>query len=328
MEALLKKTFYLALLLVTMFSCGKVSSIRVVKLGHGLDVSHPVHKSMVYMAQQVEKESNGTLKIEIYPSQQLGTERQLVELLQIGSLGITKVSASVLENFAPSYKVFSIPFIFKNEQHRFNVLDGEIGQEILKDGEEFWFHGLCFYDAGSRSFYTKDKPVYKPEDLEGQKIRVMESQTAMNMVRSLGGSPTPISFGELYTALQQGVVDGAENNPPSFYTSRHYEVSKYYTIDEHTAVPDVLIISTHVWSSLSPEHQQILQKAALESAEYQKKLWKEASDEALTKVQEAGIEIIYPEKSAFQGKVQELYKSYEKDPQMDQLIKRIQKVEG
>ncbi len=328
MEALLKKTFYLALLLVTMLSCGKVSSTRVVKLGHGLDVSHPVHKSMVYMAQQVEKESNGTLKIEIYPSQQLGTERQLVELLQIGSLGITKVSASVLENFAPSYKVFSIPFIFKNEQHRFNVLEGEIGQEILKDGEEFWFHGLCFYDAGSRSFYTKDKPVYKPEDLEGQKIRVMESQTAMNMVRSLGGSPTPISFGELYTALQQGVVDGAENNPPSFYTSRHYEVSKYYTIDEHTAVPDVLIISTHVWSSLSPEHQQILQKATLESAEYQKKLWKEASDEALTKVQEAGVEIIYPEKSAFQEKVQELYKSYEKDPQMDQLIKRIQKVEG
>jgi tripartite ATP-independent transporter DctP family solute receptor len=310
------------------FDCNAPQDTKVIKLGHGLDVSHPVHKSMVYMSELLEKNSNGQMKIQIYPSQQLGTERELVELLQIGSVGITKVSASVLENFAPSYSVLSIPFIFKSEQHRFNVLEGEIGNEILNDGTKFWFQGLCFYDAGSRSFYTKDKPIYSPSDLEGQKIRVMESQTAMSMVRSLGGSPTPISFGELYTALQQGVVDGAENNPPSFYTSRHYEVSKYYTIDEHTAVPDVLIVSTHIWNSLSPKEKEWLQNAASESAEYQKELWKEASTVALEKVKEAGVQIIYPEKLQFQEKVQDLYETYKQDPLKKDLINRIQKVEG
>lgn len=327
MKYILKSILYTPFLMLV-FGCNAPQDTKVIKLGHGLDVSHPVHKSMVYMSEILEKNSNGQMKIQIYPSQQLGTERELVELLQIGSVGITKVSASVLENFAPSYSVLSIPFIFNSEQHRFNVLEGEIGNEILNDGTKFWFQGLCFYDAGSRSFYTKDKPIHSPSDLEGQKIRVMESQTAMSMVRSLGGSPTPISFGELYTALQQGVVDGAENNPPSFYTSRHYEVSKYYTIDEHTAVPDVLIVSTHIWNSLSPKEKEWLQNAASESAEYQKELWKEASTVALEKVKEAGVEIIYPEKHQFQEKVQDLYETYKQDPLKKDLINRIQKVEG
>ncbi|MEO9886641.1 MAG: TRAP transporter substrate-binding protein [Balneola sp.] len=327
MKSLYKGILFIGLLL-TSLGCNKSQDVKTIKLGHGLDVSHPVHKSMIYMSELLEKNSNGKMKIQIYPNQQLGTERELVELLQIGSVGITKVSASVLENFAPSYSVLSIPFIFNSEQHRFNVLEGEIGKEILNDGTEFWFQGLCFYDAGSRSFYTKDKPIYSPSDLEGQKIRVMESQTAMSMVRSLGGSPTPISFGELYTALQQGVVDGAENNPPSFYTSRHYEVSKYYTIDEHTAVPDVLIVSTHVWNDLTSQEQKWLQSAATESAEYQKKLWKKASSEALEKVQDAGVEIIYPDKKNFQDKVQDLYETYKQEPLKKDLINRIQQVEG
>lgn len=327
MKTLLKGILFIVLLPAFM-ACNTSSDVKVIKLGHGLDISHPVHKSMIRMGELLEQNSRGKMKIKVYPNQQLGTERELVELLQIGSVGITKVSASVLENFAPSYSVLSIPFIFNSEQHRFNVLEGEIGKEILNDGTKYWFQGLCFYDAGSRSFYTKEKAIYSPSDLEGQKIRVMESQTAMSMVRSLGGSPTPISFGELYTALQQGVVDGAENNPPSFYTSRHYEVSKYYTIDEHTAVPDVLIISTHVWNELTSEQQKWLQNAATESAEYQKKLWKEASSEALKKVQEAGVEIIYPEKHQFQEKVKDLYETYKQDPLKKDLINRIQKVEG
>lgn len=309
-------------------SCNNNSAIKTIKLGHGLDISHPVHKGMVYMSKKLSEKSKGKLAIQIYPNQQLGTERELVELLQIGSVGITKVSASVLENFAPSYSVLSVPFIFDNEQHRFNVLEGAIGKEILNDGRNFWFQGLCFYDAGSRSFYTKDKPIRTPADLEGQKIRVMESQTAMNMVKALGGSPTPISFGELYTALQQGVVDGAENNPPSFYTSRHYEVSKYYTINEHTSVPDVLIISTHVWDKLNDQERRWLQEAADESAIFQKKLWKDASEEALKKVIEAGVEVIYPDKNAFQNKVEDLYREYKEDPLKRRLIELIQNTEG
>lgn len=279
------------------------------------------------MSELVEQRSNGELKIEIYPSQQLGTERELVELLQIGSVGITKVASTTLENFAPSYQVFGIPFIFRDDEHRFNVLEGAIGQQVLEDGEDYWFRGLCYYDAGSRSFYTKEKPVMTPDDLDGLKIRVMESRSAMEMVSTLGGSPTPLAWGELYTALQQGVVDGAENNAPSFYLSRHYEVSKYYTINQHTAVPDVLIISTHIWNSLSEEHKQILQQAALESAEYQKTLWAEASAEALAAVKEAGVEVIYPDKTPFQEKVAPIYQKYENDPVIGDLMKQILELE-
>jgi tripartite ATP-independent transporter DctP family solute receptor len=164
---------------------------------------------MVIMAEKLERKSGGTMTVEIYPSQQLGTERQCLELLQIGSLDMTKVSAGVMENFSPSMKVFGIPFLFNDRNHAYAVVDGPIGEELLLGGEKYWLRGMTFYDACSRSFYTKERPVYAPEDLDGLKIRVMESVTAMNMVRTLGGSPTPISWGELYTALQQGVVDGA-----------------------------------------------------------------------------------------------------------------------
>ena len=190
--------------------------VEVLRLAHGLDVSHTVHRSMEFMAQQLDSLSEGKLKIQIYPSQQLGTERECLELLQIGSLDITKVSAAVLENFAPKLKVLSLPYIFTSKEHQFRVLDGPVGKELLAASRPFKLEGLCFYDAGSRSFYTIDKPLNTPEDLSGLKIRVQESATAIGMVQALGGSPTPISWGDLYTALQQGVVDGAENNPPSF----------------------------------------------------------------------------------------------------------------
>ena len=143
---------------------------------------------------------------------------------------MTKVSSSVLEGFVPIYKVFSLPFVIKNEKQKFKLFESEIGKNLLASSEKFWLRGLCFYDAGSRSFYTKEKPILTPDDLKGMKIRVQESATSVKMVNALGGSATPISWGELYTALQQGVVDGAENNPPSFYLSRHYEVCNYYSL--------------------------------------------------------------------------------------------------
>ncbi len=289
-------------------------------------MTHPVHIGMEYLAERVAEKSAGQLRVEIYPSQQLGTERQCLELLQIGSLGMTKVSAAVLENFAPAVRVLSLPYIFRSNEHAYAVFDGEIGRELLLDSQRFFLRGLCFYDAGSRSFYTKERPVHRPEDLEGLKIRVQESVTAMNMVRSLGGAPTPISWGELYTALQQGVVDGAENNPPSFYTSRHYEVCKFYSLNEHTAVPDVLIVSTSVWNSLTEQEQQWLQEAADESVVYQRRIWREASDEALEEVQRAGVEVIYPDKELFAEEVEDMLQDYKQDPQMGRLIERIQAV--
>lgn len=304
-------------------SCSKIQNSKTLRLGHGLDVSHSVHKAMVKMGEDLARISGGKLKLEIYPSQQLGTERQCLELLQIGSLDMTKVSVGVLENFAPKMKVLGLPFLFRDRQHAFNVLDGPIGQQLLDDGEKYWLKGLGYYDAGSRSFYTK-KPIRTPEDLKGQKIRVMESVTAMDMVRGLGGSPTPISWGELYTALQQGVVDGAENNPPSFYLSRHYEVCKFYTLNEHTVLPDVLLAGTHLWEKLSKEEQNWLKQAVETSVVYQRKLWLVAENEALEAVQEAGVEIIRPDKTLFSDKIKDSYNKYKEDPDLFDLIQKIQ----
>jgi TRAP-type C4-dicarboxylate transport system substrate-binding protein len=154
---------FVLILLMCLAACNRESRIRVIKLGHALNAEHPVHKAMVYMAERVKEKSNGKMRIDIYPSQQLGTERELVELLQIGSLGITKVSSGVIEGFVPVYKVFGLPYIFRDEAHRFKVLEGEIGKQILLSSEKYWLRGLCYYDAGSRSFYSKDKPI-----LQGQ----------------------------------------------------------------------------------------------------------------------------------------------------------------
>jgi|GEM_PF-20394 len=306
--------------------CGGIERSTVVKLGHGLDPSHPVHQAMQYMADYVREKSDGAFTIDVYPSEQLGSERECLELLQIGSLGMTKVSTSALEGFVPSVKVLGIPYLFRDAAHESAVLGGPIGRELLLAGEPVWLRGLCFYDAGSRSFYTKQKPVLAPADLKGVKVRTQESPMAMKMVRALGGSPTPIAWGELYTALQQGVVDGAENNPPSFHISRHYEVCKYYALDEHTAVPDVLLISTIVWKSLTAAEQALLQEAADASAVVQRTLWSEATERALDAVQQAGVQILHPEKRLFTEELQGFYEELRSDPEMYALFTRIRAV--
>lgn len=307
--------------------CGADKKLIVIKLAHGLNPSHPVHQAMEFLSERVFEKSNGRMRIDIYPSEQLGSERECLELLQIGSIAMTKVSCSVLEGFVPAMSVLSLPYLFKNEEHRFKVLEGEIGRQLLLKGEKYWLRGLCYYDAGSRSFYTKDKPVLSPSDLEGLKVRTQESQTSMKMVQALGGSPTPIAWGELYSALQQGVVDGAENNPPSFHLSRHYEVCRFYCLDEHTGVPDVLLISTKIWHGLLPELKELLQEAADESAEYQKKLWKDATQRALEVVQKSGVKIYYPDKRLFIEKVKPIYEEYKSQSEIYQIIQRIKMVQ-
>jgi len=315
------------LLLLALAGCRTRGPETVLKLGHGLDPNHPVHRAMEHMQRRVAELSAGRMRIDIYPSQQLGSERELLELLQLGSLGMTKVSSAVLEGFAPKYKALSVPYVFRDREHRFRVLEGEIGRELLLDSQKYWLRGLTYYDAGSRSFYTKDRPVRTPEDLVGLKIRTLESATQVRMVNELGGSATPISWGELYTALQQGIVDGAENNPPSFHTSRHYEVCKWYSLDEHTAIPDVLLVSTIVWETLSDQEREWLTEAARESSEVQKELWRAAEDEALRVVQEAGVTVLYPDKAPFIEKVEPLYESYRDEPDVYEVIQRIREVQ-
>jgi tripartite ATP-independent transporter DctP family solute receptor len=318
---------FLTLLLI-LGACQVDTNVRIIKLGHALTTSHPVHEAMVFMAKRVEEKSNGALIVKIYPNQQLGTERELVELLQIGSLGMTKVASAIMESFAPQLQVFSQPYLFRDDAHRNAVLQGEIGKELLLAGEDFWLRGLCYYDAGKRSFYTTKKSIDMPADLIGFKIRVMESNTAINTVKSFGGSPTPVSYGELYSALQQGVVDGAENNPPSFLTSRHYEVSKYYSINEHSAIPDMLIISTKVWEKLSDQEKEWVQEAADESAVFQYELWAKSVEESLATLKEAGVEITYPDQEPFRKAVEPIYELMKlNNPEMYSLIEKIRNYE-
>ncbi len=323
------KTWFCLFFTIFLIACKPDDqSVNSIKLAHSLGVTHPVHEAMVFMANQVAKKSEGKLKIEIYPSSQLGSEKQALELLQIGSLGMTKVSAAVMENFSPDLKVLGYPYIFRNDEHRFKIYDGGIGKKLLSGSEQFWLKGLTYFDAGNRSFYTKNTPIDKPKDLEGLKIRVMQSPTAIEMVKSFGGSPTPISWGELYTSLQQGVVDGAENNLPSFYTSKHYEVCKYFSKNEHSSIPDILVIGTLTWNGLTPQEKEWLTEAVEEATVLQRKLWQDAEKEALTEIEKAGVQVSYPDKSLFDEKAKPMLQSLkEKNGHLYELVQEIKSVQ-
>lgn len=320
--------FWCTMCLALVISAGcekeKAGSEIVLKLGHGLDITHPVHKAMVYMAERVREKSSGRMKVEIFPNEQLGNEKECIEALQLGYLAMTKTSTAPMEGFVPRMKIFGIPYLFRDAEHFWKILKGPLGKELLMAGESKRLRGLCYYDAGARSFYAK-KEIHSPADLKGMKVRVQNSVMSMKLVEAMSGSPTPIPWGELYTALDQGVVDAAENNPPSFRTSRHYEVCKYYILDEHTRLPDILVISTRVWDSLSPESQQILQEAVDESVEYQRKIWAEAEEKDMKKVQDAAVKIIHPDKEPFRASVKSVWDEFE-GTDIGELIKQIQEV--
>lgn len=306
------KSITLLMLSSFLFGCeSEQHHKKTIRLAHGLDIQHPVHLALVFMNEELQRLSDGKMDLVIFPSGQLGSEREILELIQIGSMGMTKVSASSLEAFVPEMKVFSLPYLFDDKDHFWHILSGEIGQQLLDAGTPYRVKGLGYFDAGSRSFYTTGNKVTKPDDLAGLKIRVMNSQSAVDMVNTMGGAATPVSWGELYTALQQGIVEGAENNPPSFFYSKHYEVSKYYLLDEHTSIPDVIIIGTHMWNNLSEQQQQWLSQAMSAATEYQKELWAQSTDMALQKVQEAGVQVLTADKSLFQKSVAPIYKKFE-----------------
>ncbi|KAB1068048.1 TRAP transporter substrate-binding protein [Tamlana haliotis] len=321
----MRNKFLLLVLAISLFtSCVEKDTGKVLYLGHTLPQAHPVHKGVLEFKKALESKSNGTLKVKIFPDAQLGSEREVLELLQIGSVAATKVSAATLSNFVPEYHIFGIPYLFRDQAHKFEVLEGEIGKEILEKGSKFWLRGLCYYDAGSRSFYTSKKAIRTPEDLKGLKIRVMNNQMAINMVNSMGGSATPLAYGELYTAIQQGVVDGAENNPPSFVSSNHYEISKYYTLDEHSSIPDVLLIGTKYWEGLSEEEKVWVQEAADESAQAQKVFWNESVEASMKTAIDWGVEVIIPEKSLFSEKSKSVLEEFIKEyPEMAPIVNQI-----
>lgn len=297
----------------------------VLKLGHGLDTGHPVHKAMEFMKERLEALSGGNVTIDIYPSSVLGSETQCIEQLQNGSLAMTKTSAAAMENFIPAMAVYGLPYVFRDADHYWAVLNGEVGQGLLRQGEGKFLRGLCYYDGGSRNFYTKDKPIKTPDDLKGLKIRVMNSKTAIDMVKAMGGAPTPIAWGELYSALAQGTVDGAENNLPSFTSNKHYEICKHFTLDGHTRIPDMLLMSSRVWEKLDPQEQGWVQQAATESVDFQRQLWQQKTIEALEQAKAEGVTIYEVDTAAFAEKVAPMLAEVE-SAEVRALLKQIAEV--
>ncbi len=299
------------------------NAVTVLKLGHSLDQNHPVHQSMVRMSELLSQKSGGTILLEIYPNAQLGSETENLEQLQRGALALTKTSTAPLESFIPELGIFGVPYVFRDDDHCWEVMNGPIGKDLLVAGTDVGLRGLCYFDAGARSFYTIDTAVMHPRDLQGLKIRVQKSKMAMDLVEALGGSPTPIPWGELYTALQQRLVDGAENNPPSFYFNRHFEVCKHLTLDEHARVPDMLLISEKVWQRLPGQVQQWVLESAQEAAEFQRQLWQQENAAAIEAVAREGVTVHVPDTAPFREQVKPLYERL-KGTSIGDLIDRIQ----
>ena len=313
--------------LLAVTGASQAFAATTLKLSHNHNRQHAVHQVMMAMAKEVRKTTDGEVRIRIYPDAQLGSQRESMELMQNGALQMVKTNAAELEAFAPAYSAFNMPYLFRDQTHFYATQEGEIGEEILESSRNSGFIGLTYYDAGARSFYTS-KPINTPADLKGMKVRVQPSPSAISMVEALGGSPTPLAYGELYTALQQGVVDAAENNIPSFSLSRHSEVAKYFSFDEHTMVPDVLVIANRSLEKLTPEQQEILMKVAQKSSETMKTKWAEAEAKEKQRAEKQGVIFIEADKMAFAQAVEPIYDALEdKNPELFKMVERIKAVQ-
>lgn len=295
---------------------------QAMRLAHGLAENHPVHLAMVRFAELARQKTGNAVDIKVFPNGTLGGERETLEQVQNGVLEMTKASASPLETFAPEYKIFNLPFVFHDKAHFYAVIDGQVGKSVLLSSKQRGFIGLAFYDSGARSFYA-GKPINTPDDLKGLKIRVQQSPTTIRMVQALGASPTPMPWGEVYAALQAGVVDGAENNITALTTSRHGEVSKFFSLTEHQMVPDVMVISSIAWERLTKVHQEALLAAAQESSIYQRRLWGEAEQAETLAARKLGVKISTPDKSPFIEKVKPMIEKERKNAKLAMLLDQI-----
>mgnify|MGYP000971037634 CR=1 FL=1 len=300
----------------------------VLRLGETHVADYPTTKGNYEFARLVEERTGGRIKIEVYHSSQLGQEKAVIEQVQFGAIDFTRVSISPLSAFAPAFDALQMPYLYSGEEHMWKVLNGPIGEEFLSSLEPANFIGLAWFDSGARNFYNSKKEIKSVADLKGMKIRVQESKLMMGLVSALGAVPTPMPFGEVYSALQTGVVDGAENNWPSYFSTSHYEVAKYFTLDGHTRVPEILIASKISMDRLSKEDQEIIKQAAKDSMPYQIKLWKEFEKVSEDKVRAAGsiITELTPEALVeFQNAMKPMYDAL--SPELQEVVKKIRDVQ-
>lgn len=294
------------------------------RLGHNMAEDHTVHISMTAFADAVKEKSNGTISITIFPNGTLGSETDMISQIQNGALDMAKVSASTLGNFSKLYNAFSVPYVFDDKDHYYAVMDSDITQNIFDSTEKDGFVGLTWLDSGSRSFYTVKTPIRKPADLKGLKIRTMDSQMAIDMMGALGGSATVMGYSDIYTGLQQGVIDGAENNVTALRD--HGEVAKYYSFDEHTQIPDVVVLSAKIWNVMTPEQQEVLKSCAKDATENYKAAWKDFEDEVLENATtKFGVELVRDvDIAAFQEAVQPIYEKLKTDdPEVYGIVEQI-----
>jgi tripartite ATP-independent transporter DctP family solute receptor len=259
----------------------------VLKLGETHPQGYPTELADEEFARLVGERSNGRIKVEVYPGSQLGEEKAVIEQVQLGAIAMTRVSTAPVAQFSKQLGVFALPYVFESKAHMWAFLNGPDGKALLDSLQPSRFVGLCYYDGGGRNFYTRT-PVNKVEDLKGMKIRVMQSEWTGKMVEAFGANATPMAMGQIFSSLQTGVIDGAENNEPSYFNWNHFQVAKYYILDGHLRIPEILMMSKVVWDKLSKADQELIKQAAADSVKKQRQLWDAAESDALAKAKAGG----------------------------------------
>ena len=314
-------------LLAATLTTGSAGAQTVLRSSDTHPDGYPTVEAVKYFGQLIEERTDGRYKVEVYHSAQLGEEADTIEQVRAGVIDLNRVSMGPWNGLVPETQVPSLPYIFRSPEHMRKVMLGEIGDEIAKGFENHGVVLLTYYDGGARSFYNSRKPIESPADVEGMKLRVMQSDIFVDMVAALGGTATPMPYGEVYSGIQTGVVDGAENNFPSYDTAGHFEVARNYSLDEHLIVPEVFVMSKAAWDRLTPEDQAIFKQAARESAEKQFELWDAQVAASRAKVEDAGSQINVPDKQPFIDAMKPVYDKYVTDPALQDLVARIQAIE-
>jgi len=285
---------------------------------------YPTVMAVKYMSDIIKEKTGGKHTIKVFTGTALGGEKDTIEQTKLGALDLVRINVAPMNNICPETMVPTMPFLFRSKDHMRKVLDSAIGDEILKACESQGYVGLAFYDSGARSLYTVKKPVKTLADAKGLKIRVQQSDLWVSLLQAMGANATPMPYGEVYTALKTGLVDGAENNYPSFDTSRHFEVAKYYSVTEHSMAPEMLLMSKKVWDTLSADEQKIFRDAAKQSVPYMRKLWDEKEGKSKEKVIAGGAQVIEVDKKSFQDAMKPVYDKFITTEKLKSLVKRVQ----
>lgn len=279
-------------------------------LGEAHPEDYPTTMADSWFADEVRDRSDGRIDITVFHSAQLGEESDVLEQVQMGAAEMTRVSTSPVSEFADEWGVFALPYVFDDSDHLWRFLEGDYAQGMLEDLRTAGYVGLAYYDAGARNFYTVDEPVESPEDLAGQNIRVLPGTVNVEMVEAMGGSGVTMDYGEVYSSLETGVIDGAENNEPSYVSSGHYETATYFSRDGHQRIPEVLLINADLWDSLSEDDQELIRGAAQDSIAEQRELWDAEVEASITEMEDAGIEVVDVDVSEFQDAVADMLEEY------------------